>query len=959
MSTLIKKKDLTRWNRAGLKRFRYTDGNAITYLETLRLAMRQAFSDAEGNNQWQDLDTAIPVPATETAAERQSRWLAQYRAERRDYGWEILRAYARAAHVLTEHLDAYANEGYLTTATQWENVRRLVEMIDYHPAPPASAGTPVALLAKEGKAGSVAAGFAFKNKPQDGSPPVIFETLEDLAVDAQMNELQARDWNLSQEIFQYAPGTDSVGFPLSEPVEDVAAGTLGVLLIESEGAGPSGVAVSVTAVEDDQLTLAGEAGNVMLTAVVLRHQVRLFLKPAYKASPRLMGPQVAILNDDHGLSGNEVVAWQTDSDAASWQAARVLQVEGNRVRLSNTAPAAGTALFLATFSDAQYLRVGGSVDWHVILPMSEDSHRKPGAIFEDNADLDRITSVTLASAAGHEVTPFDYVSGTTYPRVYYVPAAEAIAAVQDDNPQDITVDGDPGNLAGGDWLTVAAAGGDIQAATIAELNEGEKSYELVLAPAVADITTLYGDFEVDIRPRNYDVNAEPVFVTDPTLRSDTHSILPLQADPLPDLLAIGRKLIVAGKEDAMQVTVKEVFADSRQIKVAPAIPGSELAGSGTTDNYTRFHTRIYGNVVAAGHGESQTEKILGAGDATRSNQQFDFDETEVSFVTDGSFASGVRAAVEIMVDNRTWQQVPTLNDSEPEDPHYVVRMQEDGSLSIAFGDGRHGRRLPSGSSNVRIKYRTGAGLAGNLAPYSLVKEVKPHPLLDGLRQPMETFGGNDMEAADSMRANAPASVLTLERAVSLTDFTHLAAANSSVWQARAFRLPPGPGRADRIEVAIVPAGGGSLGTLGPTLQDFLTAHALPGVQVTITAYQSIILDVSLTLSIKEDEFDPDLVAEAVRQAVLTAFALEKAKLGEPLFRSQVLKVVEGVAGVENCRCQINPDGFRDETGAATEPRHVAYGPDASVKRISTQARQVIYLDEDLSNLAITTQAFSL
>jgi len=210
-----------------------------------------------------------------------------------------------------------------------------------------------------------------------------------------------------------------------------------------------------------------------------------------------------------------------------------------------------------------------------------------------------------------------------------------------------------------------------------------------------------------------------------------------------------------------------------------------------------------------------------------------------------------------------------------------------------------------------------------------------------------------------MRANAPASVLTIERAVSLADFTHLAATNSSVWQARAFRLPPGPGRADRIEIAVVPAGGGSLGTLAETLKDFLTAHALPGVQVSITAYQSIILDLSLSLSIKEDEFDPDLVAEAVRQAVGQAFALQKAGLGEPLFLSQVVKVVEAVAGVENCRCAINPDGFRDASGAAAEPRHVAYGPDGAVKRVSTQARQVIYLDEDLSNVTITTQVFSL
>jgi predicted phage baseplate assembly protein len=416
---------------------------------------------------------------------------------------------------------------------------------------------------------------------------------------------------------------------------------------------------------------------------------------------------------------------------------------------------------------------------------------------------------------------------------------------------------------------------------------------------------------------------------------------------------------VAGKDQAMQVTVKEVFAESCRIKVAPAIPGSEPAGSGTTEDYTRWHTRIYGNVAASGHGESQNEKILGGGDATRSNQQFDFEFPDVSFVTDGNFASGVRAAVEVRVDHRTWQQVPTLNDSEPEDPHYVVRIREDGTLSFVFGDGRRGRRLPSGTNNVRIRHRVGAGLAGNLPPYSLVKEVRPHPLLEGLLQPLATAGGNDMEASDAMRTNAPASVLTIERAVSVSDFTHLAAANSSVWQARAFRLPPGAGRSDRIEVAVVPAGGGNLGPLAGTLKDFLTAHALPGVQVSIIAYQAIILNLALSLSIKTDEFDPDLVAEAVRRAVRAAFALEKSRLGEPLFRSQVLKVVEGVAGVENCRCAINPDGFRDETGAATAPQHVAYGPDGAVRRVSPQARQVIYLNKDLSNLAVTTLAFSL
>jgi len=124
--------DLTRWNRAGLSRFRYVDGNAVTFLELLRAELASRFPG------WQEVKA---LPSTETEGERQERMLEQYHAPRRDWAWEIARVLARASHVLTEHLDVYANEGFLGTATQWDSVRRLVEMIDYHPAPPASASS--------------------------------------------------------------------------------------------------------------------------------------------------------------------------------------------------------------------------------------------------------------------------------------------------------------------------------------------------------------------------------------------------------------------------------------------------------------------------------------------------------------------------------------------------------------------------------------------------------------------------------------------------------------------------------------------------------------------------------------------------------------------------------------------------------------------------------------------------
>ncbi len=944
------KKDLTRWNRSGLSRFRYVNGNAITYLETLRLAMVEAFTDQEGHNQWATLQSAIPAPATENPKERQTRWLQQYRDERRDYGWEILRSYARASHVLTEHLDAYANESYIGTATQWDSVRRLVEMLDYHPAPPASAETPIALLAKVNKSGILDAGFAFKNKPEDGSKPVVFETLEDLAIDSAMNKLRPKDWDQSQLLFNYASGNYTATFPLSEPMEDIAAGTLGVLLIE-KASGPVGLSVKVTSVSDAALELQGESKPAGFPSTVRRYQVRLLLKPDYKQSPQLTGSNVAVLGTNHSLSLGAVVAWKIGS---SWQAAKVDSVEGGRVKFSRTAPTKDTLLYLATCAEAQDTTVGGTPVKRVILPAHSTGARKHGALWDNSLNKINVHSHQWESG----IVLYDYLLGDSYPKAFYVPVADPIATVQESNPQGLQLDGDPGDLADGDWIIAETSSGH-KAASITELNEGENSFELKLSRTLPPIKTLFGNFELDIRPLDYKVNANPAFETDPLLRSDSHSHLPLELDEIPELLEIGRKLIIAGKDEAMEVTLKAVNKDAKRIKVEPAIPGSEPDSSGTSANYSRYHTTIYGNVLSSGHGESQGEKILGSGDAAKSHQHFNFEVEKVSFVADSNFSSGVRAALDITVDKRRWKQVAVLNDSDPEDPHYVVRMKEDGTLNIGFGDGRHGRRLGTGSNNVHIQYRVGVGLSGNLAPFSLKKEVKPHHLIDQVVQPIPSSGGNTMEDVTSMRDHAPASLLTLERAVSLSDFTYLATSNSSVWQARAIRLQPGMARKDKIEVVVVPAGGGALGTLKETLESTLTQHALPGVSINVTPFQSVILNLNISIHIKEEEYDLDLVVEALRQALFAAFTLKLAKLGEPLFRSQVIEIAEGVEGVENGDCRINPNGFRDESGTSIIPRRVISGSDGVIKRVSLDERQVIYMDEKLSKLEISSKTFSL
>ena len=67
-----------------------------------------------------------------------------------------------------------------------------------------------------------------------------------------------------------------------------------------------------------------------------------------------------------------------------------------------------------------------------------------------------------------------------------------------------------------------------------------------------------------------------------------------------------------------------------------------------------------------------------------------------------------RARIAITVGGLPWREVASLQDAGPDDAVYVVSRQDDGSATVRFGDGRHGRRPPTGV-RVSAAYRQGAG----------------------------------------------------------------------------------------------------------------------------------------------------------------------------------------------------------------------------------------------------------
>jgi hypothetical protein len=68
----------------------------------------------------------------------------------------------------------------------------------------------------------------------------------------------------------------------------------------------------------------------------------------------------------------------------------------------------------------------------------------------------------------------------------------------------------------------------------------------------------------------------------------------------------------------------------------------------------------------------------------------------------------VDGRLEVTVGGERWRAVATLDECGPDDPCFLLRIADNGSATLRFGDGQHGRRPPRGAS-VEAAYRHGGG----------------------------------------------------------------------------------------------------------------------------------------------------------------------------------------------------------------------------------------------------------
>ena len=386
--------------------------------------------------------------------------------------------------------------------------------------------------------------------------------------------------------------------------------------------------------------------------------------------------------------------------------------------------------------------------------------------------------------------------------------------------------------------------------------------------------------------------------------------------PVPDVVTAGTQEIMLD-ELILNLEIGQSVYISGERDDAPGITGIELKvlkevmhyGGYTVlefetalqHDYLRKTISVNANVVLATHGES-AQQSLGNGNAAQPNQSFKLNKAPLTYVSSSS-PDGVDSSLLVRVNDVEWDEVRSLHDKTESDTAYIVRHDEEGIPHITFGDGVHGARLPTGQLNITAEYRSGIGFDGEVGEETLAL-LKTRPLgISRVINPLGASGAEDPENLDSARHNAPLTVRTLDRIVSITDYEDFANSFAGIGKAKAVSI--WNGEASLVNVTAASASGeaitksdnvhANLLAAMNSVRDLSVELNLAGMNAEPSFVQTF-FDVSAKVSINE-KYISDLVIEDIKQALIDTFSFSRRQFGQPVTLAEVMTLIQSIDGV--------------------------------------------------------------
>ncbi len=348
----------------------------------------------------------------------------------------------------------------------------------------------------------------------------------------------------------------------------------------------------------------------------------------------------------------------------------------------------------------------------------------------------------------------------------------------------------------------------------------------------------------------------------------------------------GRRLIL--DDSQQQPHLAEVLsavttADSLVVTFTPSL-------TRTLDTKTAV---LYANVAKATHGETVKSEILGSGDASQRFLSFAVKKSPVTYVPQAGQPNGVANTLELRVDGILWKEVPSLFGAGSEERVYITRLDNDAKMTVQFG-GSPGARVPTGKNNIVAAYRQGLGQTGNVRARTLTTLLDRPAGLKAALNPAAAEGGAPSESLDQARANAPSTVQTFGRIVSVRDFEDAARELAVVAKASAY--VDWDGEEQAVFVVVAGAGGSSLANSVKDIAASLDALRDTNRKMNVMPHVSLPVEVKIDV-IADTAYTLEAVQASIESALEGLFLFDNRNLGQPVFLSDFYRVLQAQDGV--------------------------------------------------------------
>ena len=778
--------------------------------------------------------------------------------QRADVADTFFQLSALVGHVLAVYQRQYAREAYLSTAQAPSSLVRHAHRLGSEPDPGLAASGYAVLFTKPGVSGVVAAGQPLASVPAGQEKTQDYETGDDVAVDAALNELVPVQSTQAQVVA--GGGTeillDGVGHGLSAGDEaaviiDFAGNWVGTLIKEVIEAGGQTVvriadALPAFTVDDP----ASDVPRLLARPGVTTHSF------GHDADPVLYPPaQVRQATNSAGAT-------------TSTQSHRPPGAAQRRTAQRALAPPAGPAVGV------------------VVGPPPTPTTHWWYTVSRTDGGPYRNDDVYLSEQLKQPVHGDWLVRWTGVGREVFKVESEGVATVVlnrseqvDVTPQQVTVT----PITGGGYTAIVSPGsvkqfltqlGHVSGTVTAVRLADAKGHVLLRSASPVESAWLTG----------WQVRA-PLSAAVPNPQA---LVQPLLLPGLLPTLTPGRPVVfrdpVSG--EAQVVRLRRVELDeSRAVTSVEWDPLSSDPGRA----WTLDRLVVHANVAPVSHGRTVREKLL-VSDGVTPFQARALRESPLTYLPG---ADGAEPQLEVRVGGVRWTPVADFAGSAPDDRHYRIVTAADETTTVLFGDGQTGA-VPPASASLDAAYRIGRGSAGNITVGRLSRVKRAHPLLDHVTNQTPVAGGTEPSGPDDVRSQATRWIRTFDRAVSVADLADLALTMPGIARASA-RWDPRAGA-----VLIVATAEGNPPNPLSAVRAFLDARRDTGVRLTLTGPSPHDLDVAVVVD-PDPAWLPETVSAAVRTALTTRFDFPAEDLGAPGYLSEVYALLAGLPGVVSAR----------------------------------------------------------